>query len=93
MAKVVRIHALGGPEVLQIEDMPVGEPGAGEVRIRVEAVGLNRVPALVVVRPKDVAGAPPQAQVSYGFRSSQSVVQAVRDALYKGKDDVPYHPG
>jgi hypothetical protein len=58
-----------------------------------QAVGLNRVPALVVIRPKDVAGAPPQAQVSYGFRDSQSVVQAVRDALYKGKDDVPYYPG
>ena len=58
-----------------------------------QAVGLNRVPALVVIRPKDVAGAPPQAQVSYGFRDSNSVVQAVRDALYKGKDDVPYYPG
>jgi hypothetical protein len=58
-----------------------------------QAVGLNRVPALVVVRPKDVAGAPPEAQVSYGFRNSQSVVQTVRDALYTGKDDVPYYPG
>jgi hypothetical protein len=58
-----------------------------------QAVGLNRVPALVVVRPKDVAGAPPQAQVSYGFRNFQSVVQAVKDALYTGKDDVPYYPG
>ena len=57
-----------------------------------QPVGLNRVPALVVVRPKDVAGAPPQAQVSYGFRNSQSVVQTVKDALYKGKDDVPYYP-
>lgn len=46
MAKVVRIHALGGPEVLRIEDIDVGEPGAGEVRIRVEAVGLNRAEAM-----------------------------------------------
>lgn len=46
MAKVVRIHTLGGPEVLQIEEMPVGEPGAGEVRIRVKAVGLNRAEAM-----------------------------------------------
>lgn len=57
-----------------------------------QPIGLNRVPALVVIRPKDVAGAPPQAQVSYGFRNSESVVQAVQDALYKGKDDVPYYP-
>jgi NADPH:quinone reductase-like Zn-dependent oxidoreductase len=46
MAKVVRIHTLGGPEVLQIEEREVGEPGAGEVRIRVEAVGLNRAEAM-----------------------------------------------
>jgi NADPH:quinone reductase-like Zn-dependent oxidoreductase len=46
MTKVVRIHTLGGPEVLQIEDVPVGEPGLGEVRIRVEAVGLNRAEAM-----------------------------------------------
>ena len=46
MAKVVRIHELGGPEVLQIEDVDIGEPGPGEVRIRVEAVGLNRSEAM-----------------------------------------------
>lgn len=46
MAKIVRIHSLGGPEVLQIEDSAVGEPGLGEVRIRVEAVGLNRAEAM-----------------------------------------------
>lgn len=46
MAKAVRIHTLGGPEVLQIEDIEVGEPGPGEVRIRVEAVGLNRSEAM-----------------------------------------------
>ncbi len=46
MAKVVRLHTLGGPEVLQIEDIDVGEPGVGEVRIRVEAVGLNRAEAM-----------------------------------------------
>jgi hypothetical protein len=58
-----------------------------------QGVGVNRVPALVVVRPKSVSGAVPQASVSYGFRSSQSVVQAVQDALYRGKDGLPYHPG
>jgi NADPH:quinone reductase-like Zn-dependent oxidoreductase len=46
VAKVIRIHTLGGPEVLRIEDMTVGEPGPGEVRIRVEAVGLNRAEAM-----------------------------------------------
>jgi NADPH:quinone reductase-like Zn-dependent oxidoreductase len=46
MAKVARIHSQGGPDVLQIEDLEVGEPGKGEVRIRVEAVGLNRAEAM-----------------------------------------------
>jgi NADPH:quinone reductase-like Zn-dependent oxidoreductase len=42
VSKVVRIHELGGPEVLRIEDLEVGAPGPGEVRLRVEAIGLNR---------------------------------------------------
>lgn len=46
MAKVVRIHELGGPEVLRLDDLDVGEPGPGEVRLRVQAIGLNRAEAL-----------------------------------------------
>ncbi|TIV63055.1 MAG: NADPH:quinone reductase, partial [Mesorhizobium sp.] len=42
MARVVRFHARGGPEVLRIEDVEVPPPGPGEVRIRVKALGLNR---------------------------------------------------
>lgn len=41
-AKVVRFKALGGPEVLEIEDLPLPMPGAGEVRLSVQAMGLNR---------------------------------------------------
>ena len=46
LSKVVRVHETGGPEQLRIEEMEVGEPGAGEVRIRVHAIGLNRSEAL-----------------------------------------------
>src|ERR1051326_5582587 len=46
MTRTVRFHELGGPEVLRIEDLDVGDPGPGEVRIRVEAIGLNRAEAL-----------------------------------------------
>jgi NADPH:quinone reductase-like Zn-dependent oxidoreductase len=46
MTKVVRFHELGGPDVLRIEDLEIGNPGPGEVRIRVEAVGLNRAEAM-----------------------------------------------
>ena len=41
-AKIVRFHRLGGPEVLELEDLPLAEPGPGEVRLRVKAIGLNR---------------------------------------------------
>jgi NADPH:quinone reductase-like Zn-dependent oxidoreductase len=42
MVRTIRFHELGGPEVLRIEDVPVRSPGPGEVRIRVDAIGLNR---------------------------------------------------
>ncbi|MBM3530683.1 MAG: quinone oxidoreductase [Alphaproteobacteria bacterium] len=39
--KAIRFHQAGGPEVLRIEDVPLGDPGPGEVRIRHTAVALN----------------------------------------------------
>jgi hypothetical protein len=56
-----------------------------------EGVGVSRVPALVVVRPKRLHEAVPTASVSYGFQSGESVVQAVIDAGYEGPT-VDYHP-
>lgn len=41
-AKIVRFYKTGGPEVLQIENLPLPSPGQGEVRLRVKAIGLNR---------------------------------------------------
>jgi len=46
MARVVRFHRTGGPEVLQFDDLPVGEPQRGEMRVRIEAIGLNRAEAM-----------------------------------------------
>ena len=46
MSLIVRIHQTGGPEVLQFEDIDLGMPAAGELRIRVEAIGLNRSEAM-----------------------------------------------
>ena len=45
MSRVVRFHQTGGPEVLKIEDLEVGVPGPSEIRVRVEAIGLNRAEA------------------------------------------------
>jgi len=41
MAKAVRFYEAGGPEVLRYEDVEVGDPGPGQVRLRHVAVGLN----------------------------------------------------
>lgn len=42
MSRVVRFHRIGGPEVLQIDDVPDRPLKEGELRVRVEAIGLNR---------------------------------------------------
>lgn len=60
-----------------------------------QGVDLDRIPAIVVIHPKQGKTGPrelPVASVSYGYRGQQSVEQVVRDALYDGKQ-LPYHPG
>lgn len=46
MARVVRFHRTGGPEVLQIDQVDVPAPGQSEVRISVKALGLNRAESM-----------------------------------------------
>lgn len=41
MATAIRMHRTGGPEVLELEQVEVGDPGPGQVRLRHAAVGLN----------------------------------------------------
>lgn len=41
MAKAVRFHKQGGPEVMQYEEVQVGDPGPGQARIRHTAIGVN----------------------------------------------------
>jgi NADPH:quinone reductase len=43
MSQAIRIHANGGPEVMVLEDVAVGAPGPGEVRIRHTAIGVNYI--------------------------------------------------
>lgn len=54
-------------------------------------VEVQRVPALVVMRPRDLSEGVPQASVIYGFQSAQSIEQAIRDASYDGPE-ASYHP-
>lgn len=67
MAKAVRIHQYGGPEVMSYEDVEVGDPGPGEVRLRQTAIGVNYIdtyfrtgaypaPALPFVLGNEAAG-------------------------------------
>jgi len=46
MSRIVRFHRTGGPEVLQLDELDIGQPKAGEIRIRVRAIGLNRAEAM-----------------------------------------------
>jgi len=39
--QAIRIHEYGGAEALQLEEAPTPEPGAGQVRVRLEAIGVN----------------------------------------------------
>lgn len=39
--KACRVHRFGGPDVIQVEDMPLPEPGPGEARVRVRASGVG----------------------------------------------------
>jgi len=39
--KAIQIHQTGGPEVLQLAELPIPQPGPGQVLIRIEAIGVN----------------------------------------------------
>jgi len=56
-----------------------------------QGVDLNRVPALVVIRPKHLDDGFDTAIVKYGFQNPESINQAVVDARYDS-GTVPYHP-
>lgn len=61
MTKAVRFHKTGGPEVLQLDDVQVGEPGQGQVRVRHTAIGVNFIDTyqrsgLYPMQPPQIAG-------------------------------------
>jgi NADPH:quinone reductase-like Zn-dependent oxidoreductase len=80
LAKIVRFHELGGAEVLKLEELPLPEPGPGEVRLRVEAIGLNR--AEVVFRMGRYFMQPKLAS-KLGYEAS-GVVEAVGPGVDAG---------
>ena len=75
MTKAIRVHETGGPEVLSLEDVELGEPGAGEVRLRHTAIGLNYID--VYFR---TGSYPAQLPFTPGFEAA-GVVEAVGDGV------------
>ncbi len=73
MPKIVRFHELGGPEVLKIEEEMPKQPGRGEVRLKVQAVGLNRAES-IFIRGQYVE--PPKLPAGVGYEAA-GVVEAV----------------
>ena len=75
MARTVQIQEFGGPEKMQIVDLPVGDPGPGQVRIRHEACGLNYID---VYQREGIY--PLQLPVTLGMEAS-GVIEAVGEGV------------
>ncbi|GAA1955099.1 zinc-dependent alcohol dehydrogenase family protein [Kitasatospora viridis] len=72
MAKAVVFDEVGGPEVLRIVEVEVGEPGPGEVLVRISVIGLNRAEALF--RAGDYYYQPQLPASRLGFEAAGEVV-------------------
>jgi NADPH:quinone reductase-like Zn-dependent oxidoreductase len=71
MARAIRIHEAGGPEVLRLEDVEVRSPGAGEVQVRHTAIGLNFIDVY------DRSGLYPQTMPAGLGREAAGVISAL----------------
>lgn len=69
--KAIRVHQHGGPEVLRLEDVDIGRPGPGEVRVRNRAIGLNFVD--IYFRSGDYA--PPSLPFIPGNEAAGEVIE------------------
>ena len=72
-ARSVRIHEFGGPDVLRIEDVAIGEPSAGEVLLRIHAIGINRTE---VTLRSGRNPTPPPLPTPIGFEAA-GVIEAI----------------
>src|SRR5271165_1055291 len=73
MPKIVRFHEIGGPEVLRFEEETPKQPGKGEVRLKVQAVGLNRAESMFM---RGQYLEPPKLPAGIGYEAA-GVVEAV----------------
>jgi len=70
MPRIVQFHRLGGPEVLEIEDVPSSGPSSGEVTLRVQAIGLNRAESMFM---HGYYLEPPRLPARLGYEASGTV--------------------
>jgi NADPH:quinone reductase-like Zn-dependent oxidoreductase len=78
--KIIRFHSIGGPENLKLDEVPSRSPGEGEVRLRVQAVGLNRAEALFI---RGVYGGTPELPSRIGFEAA-GIVESVGPGVDAG---------
>ncbi|MGL5833312.1 MAG: zinc-dependent alcohol dehydrogenase family protein [Waterburya sp.] len=92
MVKIVRFHQFGDADVLQLEELPITEPGKGEVRLKVEAIGLNR--AEVMFRKGAYLEEPDSFPSTLGYEAA-GVIDAVGEGVteFKIGDRVSTIPG
>ena len=92
MVKIVRFHQFGDADVLQLEELPITEPGKGEVRLKVEAIGLNR--AEVMFRQGAYIEEPDSFPSTLGYEAA-GVIDAVGEGVteFKIGDRVSTIPG
>src|SRR5215475_3711825 len=90
MPRIVQFHRLGGPEVLEIEDVPSSEPSSGEVTLRVQAIGLNRAESMFM---HGYYLEPPHLPARLGYEASGTVTAIGPDVdprwLYKNVSTIP----
>jgi len=87
MPRAIRIVETGGPEVMRLEDVEVGSPGAGEVQIRHTAIGLNFIDCY------DRSGLYPQKSMPAGLgREAAGVITALGKKVrgFRAGDRVAY---
>ncbi|NNN36579.1 zinc-dependent alcohol dehydrogenase family protein [Streptomyces sp. S3(2020)] len=77
-ARTVLFHEIGGPDVLEIEDVTVPAPGPGQVAVRVEALGLNRAEALFRSGAYYYQPALPASRLGY---EASGVVEAIGEGV------------
>ena len=81
IAKGVRFHEVGGPEVLQVETVEVPAPAPHEVRLQVKAVGINRMDTVIRMGLFPI---PPVFPAHLGFEAA-GVIEVGRVRRYESE--------